>query len=170
MYYVYYVMVQFYTLSVIVNLLVGLLLTTNEKEGKTTLLGKIKELFEEKGAKFSLGILSLIVGLFKILTPTAGDVAVVGDLLPAITGLSLGVVLLLDFFKASSGMPAGAKNVSTKVEKTPAKTDKTTAKAGDTPVLTGNLVSYILANRKYIGIAGIVVSILHFLMPEVPII
>ncbi len=170
MYYVYYIMVQFYTLSVIVNLLAGLLMSANEKEGKTTLLGKIKEIFEGKGAKFSLGILSLIVGLFKILTPTAGDVAVVGDLLPAIAGLCLGVVLLLDFFKASSEMTAGAENTSTKVEKTPAKADKPPAKEGDSPVLTGNLVSYILANRKYTGIAGIVVSILHFLMPGVPII
>ena len=135
-------MVQFYALSVVVNVLSGLLLAGGPKEKKTTALYKLQNLFEAKAAKFSLGLLSLIVGLFKILTPTAGDLPVAGDILPAATGFALGGILLLDFLKSSSD-----------VEEEP-----------------GKLTARLLSNKKYIGMAGIVAGVLHFLMPGVPII
>ena len=135
-------MVQFYTLSVVINLLSGLLLASGANEKKTTFLSRLKSLFEGKGSQFSLGLLSLIVGLFKILTPTAGDVPVVGDILPAISGFAVGGILLLEFFRVSSDL-----------EEEP-----------------GKLTTRLLDNRRYIGIAAIVVGLLHFLMPGVPII
>ena len=135
-------MVQFYTLSVVINLLSGLLLASGANEKKTTFLSRLKNLFEGKGSQFSLGLLSLIVGLFKILTPTAGDVPVVGDILPAISGFAVGGILLLEFFRVSSDL-----------EEEP-----------------GKLTTRLLDNRRYIGIAAIVVGLLHFLMPGVPII
>jgi len=135
-------MVQFYALSVVVNVLSGLLLAGAAKEKKTTFLYKLKSLFETKAAKFSLGLLSLIVGLFKILTPTAGDVPVVGDILPAVTGFVLGGILLLDFMRTSSDLQEEPNKLTTR----------------------------ILSNKKYIGMAGIVVGVLHFLMPGVIIV
>jgi len=135
-------MVQFYALSVVVNVLAGLLLAGGAKENKTTFLYKLKGLFETKAAKFSLGLLSLIVGLFKILTPTSGDVPVVGDILPAVTGFVLGGILLLDFLRTSSDLEEEPNKLSTR----------------------------ILSNKKYIGMAGIVAGILHFLMPAVIIV
>jgi hypothetical protein len=133
-------MVQFYALSVVVNLVSGLLLAVGEGEKKTSALTKLKDLFDTKAAKFSLGLLAVIIGLFKILTPTAGDVVVVGDIFPAVAGFALGGILLLDFFRASS-------------DSEPSK-----------------LTSRILANKRFVGIAGLIAGILHFLMPGVPII
>jgi len=136
-------MVQFYALSVFVNLIIGSLLSIDGKSEGGSFFGRLKEVLEDRGFKFSLGILSLIIGLFKILTPTTGDIPVVGDLIPAVTGIVLGGVLLLEFFRTKSDVSSEAIS---KIE------------------------GAVAQNRKFIGIAGIVVGILHFLMPAVPII
>jgi hypothetical protein len=136
-------MVQFYALSVFVNLVIGLLLSVDGKSEEASFFGRLKEVLEDRGFKFSLGILSLIIGLFKILTPTIGDIPVVGDLFPAITGIVLGGVLLLEFFRTKSDL--SSETIS-------------------------KLEGAVAKNKKFIGIAGIVIAILHFLMPAVPII
>ena len=135
-------MVQFYALSVFVNIIIGSILSIEGKSDEGSFFARLKEVLEERGFKFSLGILSLIIGLFKILTPT-GDIPVVGDLLPAVAGIALGGVLLLEFFRTKSDVSQDA------IE---------------------NIEGTIAKNRKFIGIAGIVVGILHFLMPALPII
>ena len=68
-------MVQFYALSVFINLVAGLYLASESTSqqggaaaGESGVLARLRELFDEKGAKFSLGLAALIVGLFKILT------------------------------------------------------------------------------------------------------
>ena len=136
-------MVQFYALSVFVNIIIGALLCIEGKNEEDSFLGRLKEMLEEKGIKFSLGVLSAIIGLFKFLTPMRGDIAVVGDLLPAVTGIALGGVLLLEFFRTRSDISSEAIS---RIEGT------------------------VTTNRKFIGMAGIIVGILHFLMPAVPII
>jgi purine-cytosine permease-like protein len=136
-------MVQFYALSVFVNLFIGSLLSIDGKSGEASFFSRMKEVLEDGGFKFSLGILSLIIGFFKILTPTIGDIPVVGDFLPAVTGIVLGGVLLLEFFRTKSDVSSEAIS---KIE------------------------GAVVQNRKFIGVAGIVVGILHFLMPAVPII
>jgi purine-cytosine permease-like protein len=136
-------MVQFYALSVFVNIVIGVLLSIEGKSEEDHFLARLKEVLEEKGIKFSLGILSAIIGLFKFLTPTEGDIPVVGDLVPAVTGIVLGGVILLEFFRAKSDVSSQAIS---KIEGT------------------------VSTNRKFIGMAGIIVGILHFLMPAVPII
>ena len=135
-------MVQFYALSVFANIFLGILLSSGTDEGKETVLTRIKGLLDEKGVKFILGLFSLIVGLFKILTPTAGDVPVIGDILPAVSGMALGGILLLDFYKASSDLHTAT------VEK---------------------VDNIILRNKRYLGMAGILAGLLHFFMPGVPI-
>ncbi len=136
-------MVQFYALSVFINIIIGSLLSIDAKSEGVSFFSRLKDVLEDRGFKFSLGILSLIIGLFKILTPTIGDIPVVGDLMPAVTGIALGGVLLLEFFRTKSDVSSEAIS---KIE------------------------GAVVQNRKFIGIAGIVVGILHFLMPAVPII
>ena len=136
-------MVQFYALSVFINLIIGSLLSIDGKSEGVSFFSRLKDVLEDRGFKFSLGILSLIIGLFKILTPTIGDIPVVGDLMPALAGIVLGGVLLLEFFRTKSDVSSEAIS---KIE------------------------GAVAQNRKFIGIAGIVIGILHFLMPAVPII
>ncbi len=74
-------MLQFYALSVFCNILTGLLVAADGGEGKG-FLGRLRKLFEDSSLKFGLGIASLVIAFFKLLSPIEGDVPVVGDLLP----------------------------------------------------------------------------------------
>ena len=136
-------MIQFYALSIFVNIFTGLLLSEDGKSEKAGIMMKISELLQDKGTKFVLGLFAVLIGFFKILTPIQGDVPVIGDLFPALSGLAMGAVLLVDFFKTS---PDVSSETIEKVD------------------------SVIARNGKYIGIVGILSGILHFLVPGVPII
>ena len=136
-------MVQFYALSIFVNLVGGLILAAGDRDDGQTIFGKVQSILGGKNIKFLFGIVSAIIGFFKILTPAEGDIPVIGDLLPALSGMAIGVVLLLDFFKSS--------------------TDITTKSIESLDLI-------FLSNKKIIGIAGIISAVLHFLMPSVPVI
>jgi hypothetical protein len=104
--------------------------------------GQLRRLFEEKSLKFTLGVVSLVIAVLKILGPIQGDVPVIGDLLPALGGLASGTILLFDFFRASSSIQ------SSTVEK-----------------LQGVILDY----RKAAGLATAAAGLLHFIVPSVPI-
>lgn len=133
-------MVQFYFLSVITNLLAGLLLSSDMLEGKFSSLSSFKKIFEGKSNKLFFGVLTGIVGFLKFLSATEGDVIVVGDLLPAIFGLGMGIALIVDYYKSRSDV------VSPAVE---------------------NINALVIKNKGVIGILGIIISLLHFLFPRV---
>ena len=136
-------MLQFYALSVILNIAVGLLLASEGAGSeKTTVFSKLRDALNDKGVRFTLGLAAVVVGLFKILSPTADDVKIIGDLLPAASGLVTGGILLLDFFRSTSDL--------------------------ESPGLE-KLDSGVLAHRRYFGMGAALVGFLHFLLPTVPI-
>ncbi len=134
-------MLQFYALSVFANILTGLLVASDAAEGKG-FLGQLRRLFEENSLKFGLGLASLVIAFFKLLSPIEGDVPVVGDLLPVVAGLATGAILLFDFFRGSSDIKSSTVD---------------------------RLESGILSYRRYIGIGAAATGLLHFLIPTVPI-
>ena len=87
-----------------------------------------------------VGILSALTGLMKLLSPIQYDVAVVGDLIPALAGLAAGAVLLLDWYQERSEvelpLPEAIQNIYT-------------------------------GGRKYLGIFCIIAAVLHFIFPLV---
>jgi hypothetical protein len=99
----------------------------------------LNEILGKQSAKITLGFVAVIVGVLKLIVRAPGDtVAVVGDLLPALAGIGIGLVLLLDFFKQNI---SASKDVIEKAEKI--------------------TVTY----RIPLGILGMVVAVLHFLFP-----
>jgi len=114
---------------------------SDASEGKG-FLGQLRRLFEENSLKFGLGLASLVIAFFKLLSPIEGDVPVIGDLLPVVAGLATGAVLLFDFFRGSSDIKSSTVD---------------------------RLESGILSYRRYIGIGAAVTGLLHFLIPTVPI-
>lgn len=131
-------MLQFYFLSIALNVLAGYILFTGDDD----VLG-FKSRFSLKDETFKLivGILSAITGLLKILSPIEGDVRIIGDLFPALTGLLCGFILILDYYHGSSSMVASGR-----LEK---------------------VDLLLLKNRKIIGIAALIAAVLHFLFPTV---
>ncbi|MCL2832343.1 MAG: hypothetical protein FWD78_04160 [Treponema sp.] len=134
-------MIQIYFLSIALNLLTGYILVFGNEDynPEETVPG-----FSLRNEKFRLilGIATMAVGLLKILSVTDGDVRVVGDLLPAAAGLVSGFILLYEYFK-----------------------NHTTIKWDNEGKTSVQLI--LMQNRKIIGIAAIVIAILHFLFPRV---
>lgn len=134
-------MVQFYLLAVCLNIAGGLILSAEFFSGKIPFAATMKEAVEEKQAwRVIFVILVLFTGLFKILSVTKGDVPVVGDLLPALSLILIGISLLSGFIADKS-------------------------ETEETPVHKIN--SVLVPNSHIIGVSSIVVGILHFLFPSV---
>ncbi len=163
-------MLQFYFLSVLFNLFVGLILFYGKnihekkivpaKEGEDlSFLDEdfkpgekndapenpnfFKKLFGniniESDSLFYLvvGVLSVFVAIIKLLSPVKG-IAIFGDLFPAVTGILGGGVVLFNYF---------SENSSTEIK------------------LPSFFNKLFVEFQKYIGIACVVVAIIHFIIP-----
>lgn len=134
-------MIQFYLLAVIMNILGGIFLAAPVLQEKMPVLQSLQEALKINIAtRMILIILALIVGIFKLLSVTRGDVAVVGDLLPAIGLLVLAVVFFLDYYTEQS-------EVRTQ--------------------FIENLQKVFVSHKSTIGVGLIVIGLLHFLFPGV---
>lgn len=134
-------MLQFYFLSILFNLVTGLMLLFSDREDLEALTdAKISSLARDETFRLVLGILTATTGFFKLLTAVRGDVPVIGDLLPALAGLAGGFILLYEFYRLRSTL-------------------------GET--VLPKLMYTIVSSKNYIGIACIVIACLHFLFPTV---
>lgn len=137
-------MLQFYLLSVVLNICSGFSLYAEkfeEREDKTPhILLELKDVCADTTLRLVLGLLSVLTGFFKLLSVTPGDIPVIGDLLPALAGLVLGFILLLEFYRGRST-----------VEPAP-----------------GNRLDRIfIRNKTTFGLIGMIVGFVHFLFPSV---
>lgn len=132
-------MIQFYFLSILCNALAGYALITNS-EAKSSPLDGIRSYVLDETFRLILGVMTFVVGFFKILSVIRGDIPVVGDLFPAITGLLAGFSLLFDFYKSRSSV-----------------VDEKTVK----------IESFLISYRKWVGYAAIIAAGAHFLFPTV---
>ena len=134
-------MIQIYFLSILSNVLAGLILSAGHYSEKFSGFGAVRDFFSGKpGFRVAIGVIAFLTGFLKLLTVTKGDVPVVGDLLPALTGLILGLGLLFERYKEKS-------TVSSKTVET---ADK-----------------LILRHKTVYGSIGIIVAALHFLLPGI---
>ncbi|HAE21139.1 MAG TPA: hypothetical protein DCG47_02290 [Spirochaetaceae bacterium] len=133
-------MIQFYLLSVLLNIVAGYALYSYESEPRGSLFDGIRLFMKDQTVRLIMGILTFTVGFFKLLTVMRGDVPVVGDLLPSVAGMAVGVTLLLEFYRATA-------NVSTEA------IDK--------------LDKIFIANRRLVGIVAMASGLVHFLFANV---
>ena len=133
-------MVQFYFLSIFVNLIGGLLLAGEILNKQFSKLDILQELFKAPTYLLSFSIVSAVTGIFKIISVYNGDVPVVGDLIPALISILIAVFLFVSWQKTKE------QEINTALEKTD---------------------SLIEKYRNILGIAAIVVALLHFFFPDV---
>ncbi|MDR2071691.1 MAG: hypothetical protein LBP81_09795 [Treponema sp.] len=135
-------------MSILFNVLAGFFLIS-ESSGEAEKGGDFSEhsghltipaFLKNESLRLILGVLSMLMGLLKILSSTNGDIPVIGDLFPAAAGLVAGFVLVFDFYR----------NQSTLEE--------------DQPVNAGR---FLLNHKKVVGFAAIAAAALHFLFPSV---
>jgi hypothetical protein len=133
-------MIQFYFLSIFFNVLAGYLLVSGD-EGEALEIRPGFSLFSLKDEtfKFVLGILSALTGLFKILSPVEGDLPVLGDFVPALSGFAAGFVLVFEYYKNRAVL---------------------TGENSET------LSQTLIRNKKIVGFIALIAAILHFLFPR----
>ncbi len=147
-------MAQFYFLSVLLNILAGLILiygrniatqsssedeTEDETQVKPSLLAGGLD-FNSSGFRLIIGVLCIFVAVMKILSVFRNDVPVIGDFLPVIAGILSGTSLLLEYYVSISENEDSEE---------------------------GSIYSFFIGSRKYIGIGCIAVGILHFVFPQI---
>ncbi len=134
-------MIQFYLLAVVMNVLGGMFMAAPLLEGKVPALQSVQEALKINiASRIILIIAALVIGVFKILSVTAGDVAVVGDLFPALGLIVIAAVFFLEYYTEESEVRSG---------------------------LIERLQKIFIGNKTIIGIALIVIGLLHFLFPGV---
>lgn len=134
-------MAQFYLLSVLANLIAGLTLAGDYLGEKFQFLASFKNLRENKRVQTVIGIIAAAIGVIKLFVLSPGEtVLIVGDLLPALAGIALGGILLIEAYRPH-------------VERRGKSVEK--------------ISKMVLTYRVPVGIAGVVIAILHFLFPGV---
>ncbi len=127
-------MIQMYCLSIIVNILAGLVFAIDYLSEKVPGAGVVKSIFEKKSLTFGLGIAAFVVGFLKLFA-VYGGILILGDFFPAAIGMAIGAGLVFDNFKKDGEETSGFMAI---------------------------IDSVILKNRSLFGIAGILIGILHF--------
>jgi hypothetical protein len=137
---VYFLSLQIYFLVVLSNILAGAVLCAEYIKEKIPPLAGLIDILQGKEVKFVTGIVALVAGVFKFISPLG--IIIVGDLIPALSSCGLGIVMLLDFFKEST----------------------TT-----TPSETIDKVDGLVENYKnLIGGVGLGIAVVHFFFAGVP--
>lgn len=131
-------MAQIYLLSVLTLLLGGALAAADRIASRFVALAPVADLAEQRSVAVGVGIAAIAVGALKLFVRAPFDtLPVAGDLLPALAGIAVGVVL---------------------VARERVATDEET----ETPP---NPIGVLLQYRALIGYAGLLVGLLHFLLP-----
>lgn len=89
------IMMPVYCLSIVFNGLCGYILAFGGETGGETPAFSLRN----ETVRLITGILTVIMGLLKILSPVAGNIPVIGDLVPALAGLAAGGILLFEFYR-----------------------------------------------------------------------
>lgn len=133
-------MIQFYFLSILLNLCSGCALAFDQEEQRGKTLDRVRELLSGETLRLLLGVFTIAVGLFKLVSVFRSDVPVIGDLIPAAAGILAGSALLLEFYRSRSALAEGRY---------------------------ARLDRILSRNRKLIGYGAIVAALMHFLFPAV---
>ena len=178
-------MLQFYFLAIFVNLIGGIYFASDFLAKKFPSAVKVKEFFENGTSKVIFAIVAGITGLFLLITVTPGDVAVVGDLLIAITSFVICLYFLKDTITKSVKpadevpVPDAAAEVQPDAEAS-AEDAKEAAPAEEAPKpekkkvdfgkACGSFYSAVDKFKTAIGILAIALAVLHFCFPAVVLI
>jgi hypothetical protein len=132
-------MIQFYLLSILFNAAAGFILLRGDSAEESSLEREFRFSFGNETFRLVLGILTMVIGLLKLLSPVEGNLPVLGDLVPALAGLGAGFIILLEYYQGRPGLD-----------------DERSSKITET----------VSRNRKWVGFVSFGSALLHFLFPQ----
>lgn len=132
-------MIQLYFLSILCNALCGFILFAGIENPSAD-----NTRFSINNPTFYLvlGIVTLVTGVLKLLSPVLEKVYILGDLVPAVAGIVAGIVIISGFSRK----------------------EKTTEEPKSGTL--DNFAKGLLAFRKPLGITLLAVALIHFLFPK----
>jgi hypothetical protein len=139
-------MLQFYFLSIFTNLCAGLSFLSDWCVGKTSGIATLILALSTRRVKMAIGCAVLLVGFATLFFPIDSRL-VLGDLFPSLVGMVMGVALLFEVFKQDAVLP------TERVER-PEPSGHEKAPAG---------------YRIAFGVLGLAAAVLHFFLPERPV-
>jgi hypothetical protein len=131
-------MIQLYFLSIFLNAIAGFVLVSGSGDGDMEIRTGVS--LNNETLRLVLGILSMIVGVLKLLSATEGDIPVLGDLVPALTGFIAGFILIYEYYREHSTLE---------------------------PEKIAAVIAVLLDHKKIIGFLSMIAGALHFLFPKV---
>lgn len=152
-------MVQFYCLSVVLNMLSGLIavfggdasavdsfardnldddIFGDVTDGEVSSGGIFSEgsFISDKTFRLVLGVLTAFVGVIKLLPLASDGVAILGDFFPALAGIFIGLCFVIEYLSDNISMP-------------------------------DIIESIFVDSKKYIGFFSLGAGLLHFLLPQI---
>ena len=143
-------MIQFYCLSVLLNVLTGLIILDSggaaaDADPATVSASEQYRLFGSESFvhdelfRLVLGVLTAFVGVLKFLPFASDDIPLLGDFFPALAGLIGGGCIFISYLTDKRG------------------------KAFELPTLFRTVFA---EHRRIIGIGCVVVAVVHFLIPQ----
>jgi hypothetical protein len=134
-------MLQLYFLSVSVNLLAGMILSADWLAARFSGIRSMTDGLSGRRGRLVIGMAALLVGFVTLLLPAQPPI-LIGDLVPSVAGLAMGVTLLFEVLRQEALFPAERVN-------------------GDPPP------SHVPAGyRVPLGLFGIAAALVHFFLPE----
>jgi hypothetical protein len=133
-------MLQFYFLSIVSNMLAGISLSADWIAQKIHGFVPVASALSGRTAKLIAGLASLLVGFGTLFVPVEGPL-IIGDLFPSVMGMAMGIALLFEVFRQDAVLPVERSEKS------------------DRPAM---------GYRTTLGMLGIAAAILHFFLPERP--
>ena len=151
---------QFYLLSIVINLLAGVILAGDFLAQRLPWMRSLLPEISSRSSGVAIGAVTAVVGVLKLFVlANPLQTAVVGDLLPALAGIALGGVLISVALNAEENDGSGS-----------AERPVHTSKEGSSRMVVadeaaGKAVRLAAGYRTPAGLAGIAVALLHFLFP-----
>jgi hypothetical protein len=131
-------MIQFYFLSIFFNVLAGYILISNDDADTLEIRPGFS--LKDETVKLTLGILGMVTGILKLLSPIEGDLPILGDIIPAVIGFFAGFILVIEYYKGHASIES---------------------EDGE------GFGQTLIRNKKIIGYVAIAVAALHFQFPTV---
>jgi hypothetical protein len=137
---------QLYLLTVLTNVLAGLALATGFLSERFERFSEYTDFMGNSVYRIVLAVISLLIGIINLFPTYTGDIAVLGELFPSVAGIVTGILLITEYISTRKGEDESkTAELAEKVEKISG------------PYLT------------IVGIASVVIGILHAILPKLPL-
>lgn len=139
-------MFQLYLLTVLTNVLAGLALATGFLTERFERFSEYTDFMGNSVYRIVLAALSLLIGIINLFPTYSGDMAVLGELFPSLAGIVTGILLITEYISSRKREDESkTAELAEKVEKF------------SSPYLT------------IVGIASVIIGILHAILPKLPL-